>query len=68
MADKDDKDAKGTTISFVNGNDLKIKASADQVAGVIEQAKAQAELIHVTDSEDNTVWINAAHIVSLTSE
>jgi hypothetical protein len=35
---------------------------------VIEQAKAQGQLVHVTDSEDNTVWINAAHIVSLTSE
>jgi hypothetical protein len=54
-----------TTISFVNGNELKVKASPDEIAVTIE--KAEGELIRVIDSDDYAVWINPEHIVSVTS-
>jgi hypothetical protein len=54
-----------TTISFVNGNDLTVKASPDEIAATIE--KAEGELIRVLDSDDYAVWINPEHIVSVTS-
>jgi hypothetical protein len=52
-------------ISFVNGNELKVKPSPDEIATVIE--KAEGELIRVIDSNDYAVWINPEHIVSVTS-
>lgn len=52
-------------ISFVNGNELTVKPSPDEIAAVIE--KAEGELIRVIDSDDYAVWINPEHIVSVTS-
>jgi hypothetical protein len=54
-----------TMISFVNGNEIKVKLSPDEIAAAIE--KAQGELIRVLDSDDYAVWINPEHIVSVTS-
>jgi uncharacterized protein YlzI (FlbEa/FlbD family) len=54
-----------TTISFSNGNELRVKPSPDEIAAAIE--KIEGEMIRVLDSEDEVVWVNPEFIVSITS-
>lgn len=61
MAEKQDP----TTINFVNGSELEVIASPDEVAAAIE--KSEGGLLRLLDTNENAVWINPEHVVSIAS-